>query len=292
MQQQGDGGGGSLQLPNAFALGFTSPQQQQQQPRRRDQQVPQQQRQPWPAAMFGLPGGSSSSTSMFSPSSDARHTRSASYGSADAAASGASLNSMLPGLGAMGLNGSGGAYSSAAAGGGGGGGGNEPHTPVGSPVRPPRGAAAAAGGSNLNNHASGSSALSSPPPNWFSPKSRVRYSDRFIPSRCAAWAWGRTCQHVSACVGMCCRRGHTRMLLRMLCACQQRRRALQPTPCRRTRTTACRAANARLEFSALDREVVADQVNQQSHEREVRVRGFAVGVACVCHLVTELAAQL
>jgi hypothetical protein len=54
-------------------------------------------------------------------------------------------------------------------------------------------------------------------PGWFSPKSRVRYSDRFIPSR---------------------------------------------------------AATARLDFSALDREVVADQVNKSAQEREV---GGAVG---------------
>lgn len=31
----------------------------------------------------------------------------------------------------------------------------------------------------------------------------------------------------------------------------------------------CRAATARLDFSALDREVVADQVNKQSQDREV-----------------------
>jgi hypothetical protein len=49
-------------------------------------------------------------------------------------------------------------------------------------------------------------------PSWFSPKSRVRYSDRFIPSR---------------------------------------------------------AATARLDFSALDREVVADQVNKSAEQREV-----------------------
>lgn len=33
---------------------------------------------------------------------------------------------------------------------------------------------------------------------------------------------------------------------------------------------AVRAATTRLDFSALDREVVADQVNKQSQDREVR----------------------
>jgi hypothetical protein len=43
----------------------------------------------------------------------------------------------------------------------------------------------------------------------------------------------------------------------------------------------CRAAIARLDFSALDREVVADQVNKQSQDREVGV------VPCARHTYGE-----
>lgn len=85
--------------------------------------------------------------------------------------------------------------------------GGEPSTPVGSPMKV-SGAASASRGASSSQGAGG---LGSP--SWFSPKSRVRYSDRFIPSR---------------------------------------------------------AATARLDFSALDREVVADQVNKSAQDREVR----------------------
>lgn len=85
--------------------------------------------------------------------------------------------------------------------------GGEPSTPVGSPMKVSAPASASRGAGSSQ----GAGGLGSP--SWFSPKSRVRYSDRFIPSR---------------------------------------------------------AATARLDFSALDREVVADQVNKSAQDREVR----------------------
>lgn len=98
----------------------------------------------------------------------------------------------------------------------------EPSTPVGSPMKL-SGAASASRGAGSSQGAGG---LGSP--SWFSPKSRVRYSDRFIPSR---------------------------------------------------------AATARLDFSALDREVVADQVNKSAQDREVRA------LAVYPHTVTSMHAN-
>ncbi|WIA41163.1 hypothetical protein OEZ86_004780 [Tetradesmus obliquus] len=79
-------------------------------------------------------------------------------------------------------------------------------------------------------------------PSWFSPKSRVRYSDRFIPSR---------------------------------------------------------AATARLDFSALDREVVADQVNKSAQEREdlnpaynMLLRSELLGCHCPSPISPDKATQL
>lgn len=82
----------------------------------------------------------------------------------------------------------------------------EPCTPIGSPMKV-SGAASASRGAGSSQGVGGMGS-----PSWFSPKSRVRYSDRFIPSR---------------------------------------------------------AATARLDFSALDWEVVADQVNKSAQDREV-----------------------
>eukprot|EP00775_Hariotina_reticulata_P009334 gene9334-9498_t len=79
-------------------------------------------------------------------------------------------------------------------------------------------------------------------PGWFSPKSRVRYSDRFIPSR---------------------------------------------------------AATARLDFSALDREVVSDQVNKSTQEREdlnpaynMLLRSELLGCQCPSPISPDKATQL
>lgn len=74
----------------------------------------------------------------------------------------------------------------------------DPKTPIGSPIRGPH-----------RNLAAGAS----PSGSWFSPRSKIRYSDRFIPSR---------------------------------------------------------AATARLDFSVLDRELAAAEVNKTAQEREVR----------------------
>eukprot|EP00879_Flechtneria_rotunda_P021716 GHRR01022900.1.p1 GENE.GHRR01022900.1~~GHRR01022900.1.p1 ORF type:complete len:249 (+),score=106.48 GHRR01022900.1:277-1023(+) len=89
----------------------------------------------------------------------------------------------------------------------------EPSTPIGSPMK------GANTGSASRSAAKGTGGLGSP--SWFSPKSRVKYSDRFIPSR---------------------------------------------------------AATARLDFSALDREVVADQVNSSAQDREVSCSNSTLAV--------------
>lgn len=147
-------------------------------------------RQQWPAALFssgiGQPPGASTSSMRDAP----QHSQS-------------SFSSMPTGSTAA---------AAAAAGSAG-----EPTTPVGSPVK-----GSGPGGSSSRGGAAGVGGLGSP--SWFSPKSRVRYSDRFIPSR---------------------------------------------------------AATARLDFSALDREVVADQVNRNAQDREVSQQP-SKGVASAC----------
>lgn len=197
MQQQNNGSDDGGTLPRVFALGL-SPSSSQQQVRREPVQ-----RQPWPAAMFSFgasqgtaagPGSSSQQTTFGNSSSS---SRAAAAAAGDGLSPGsASLATMMPALGlgsSMGLAGAShsasqghtsthsgsfsaatAAVAAAAAGGGGGGGAGEPHTPVGSPVKPPRGPGSAA--------AAAAAGLASPP-SWFSPKSRVRYSDRFIPTR-------------------------------------------------------------------------------------------------------------
>jgi hypothetical protein len=169
---------GQLPFPAATQLPFPGSQQHQQ----------QQGRQAWPAALFssslGQPPGSSSRDAPPHQRQQQQQQSQLSFSSFSAG------DAAGP---------SGAAAAAAAAVGG------EPRTPVGSPLK--------GAGSSRSGAAAAAAAGGLGSPSWFSPKSRVRYSDRFIPSR---------------------------------------------------------AATARLDFSALDREVVADQVNKSAQEREVR----------------------
>ncbi|KAF8062683.1 FZR2 [Scenedesmus sp. PABB004] len=181
--------------------------------------------QPLPFGGFG--GGAGSSSSMGPP---------APWPSQQQHAAAAAAQQQWPGglFGLPGVAGAGASQPSYGGGGGGGvsgasGGGGEPRTPVGSPMKQ-RGGGGAAGAGSLGS------------PGWFSPKSRVRYSDRFIPSRASA---------------------------------------------------------ARLDFSALDREVTSDQVARAAHEREdinpaynMLLRSELLGCQCPSPISPDKAAQL
>jgi hypothetical protein len=169
MQQQPSGGGGQQQQQqNPFA----SPQRPQQQQRQRD---------PWPAAMFSLQPSSSSNPGSHHHQQQQQQqfprgmAGFSSSGRGPDTSSQISTTNLMPnmGLSGGGMMSAGTAAAAAAAAAG------DPTTPVGSPVRANRAGMGSAAGPGSAANVMGS------PPSWFSPKSRVRYSDRFIPSRCA-----------------------------------------------------------------------------------------------------------
>jgi hypothetical protein len=160
--QQPHGSGGQPQQPMQTFPG--QPQHQQQRPR-----------EPWPAAMFTLPSSSNAGSSQQQQQQSSRSIAgfSSSGRGPDATSSQTSLTNLMPSMGLTGGMSGGTAAAAAAAAG-------DPTTPVGSPVRVNRGMGSAAGAGSAGN------SLASPP-SWFSPTSRVRYSDRFIPSRYAMY---------------------------------------------------------------------------------------------------------
>lgn len=170
MQQPPSGNGAPPHFSAAGGVGGNAGVQQQQVQNSFAAQQ-QRQRDPWPAAMFSLPSSSNASSSQ----QQQQHSRSiagfSSSGRGPDGSSQVSLTNLMP---SMGLTGGQPAAAAAAAAAG------DPTTPVGSPVKVNRGLGSAAGADSAA-HCLGS------PPSWFSPKSRVRYSDRFIPSR-----WART----------------------------------------------------------------------------------------------------
>jgi hypothetical protein len=156
-QPQGNSGTGiSGQQQQPMQNPFASPQRQQ-----------QRQRDPWPAAMFTLPSSSNASGSQQQQQQFSRSIAglSSSGRGPDATSSQTSFTNLMPSMGLTGGMSSGPTAAAAV----------DPSTPVGSPVKN-RGQGSAAGPGSAAN------CLGSPP-SWFSPKSRVRYSDRFIPSR-------------------------------------------------------------------------------------------------------------